>query len=98
MPCKARLEILYGVYCAVMFCFGSFGLGDRCNSSQDRKKAGRFTSSLSSACSRSLGGVRVVGRSIWNARRKNLRIESHKLFDVLPLMLGLGGLIASWRK
>jgi 1-acyl-sn-glycerol-3-phosphate acyltransferase len=89
---KRGLEILYGVYCAVMFLLWIVPSWVIVQFIKDRKKAGRFTSSALKRLFALVGcDVRVVGKEYMETPGAKIYASNHtSYFDVLPLMLGLG--------
>jgi len=89
---KRGLEILYGVYCAVMFLLWIVPSWVIVQFIKDRKKAGRFTSSALKRLFRARWVRRARRRQgvHGNAWRKNLRVESHKLFRRVASDAGAG--------
>ena len=89
---KRGLEILYGVYCAVMFLLWIVPSWVIVQFIKDRKNAGRFTSSALKRLFALVGcDVRVVGKEYMETPGAKIYASNHtSYFDVLPLMLGLG--------
>jgi len=89
---KRGLEILYGVYCSVMFLLWIVPAWVMVQFIKDRKKAGRFTSSALKRLFALVGcDVRVVGKEYMETPGAKIYASNHtSYFDVLPLMLGLG--------
>ena len=89
---KRGLEILYGVYCGVMFLLWIVPAWMMVQFIQDHKKAGRFTSSVLKVLFALVGcDVRVVGKEYMETPGAKIYASNHtSYFDVLPLMLGLG--------
>jgi len=96
---KRGLEILYGVYCAVMFLLWIVPSWAIVQFIKDRKKAGRFTSSALKRLFALVGcDVRVVGKEYMETPGAKSTRRITQVFRRVPLMLGLACLIASWRK
>ena len=89
---KRGFEILYGVYCSVMFLLWIVPAWVMVQFIKDRKKAGRFTSSALKRLFALIGcDVRVVGKEYMETPGAKIYASNHtSYFDVLPLMLGLG--------
>ncbi len=89
---KRGLEILYGLYCAVVFSLWIVPTWATVLFIKDHKKAGRFTSSALKVLFALVGcRVRVVGREHMETPGAKLYASNHtSYFDVLPLVLGLG--------
>ncbi len=89
---KRGLEILYGVYCSVMFLLWIVPAWVVVQFIKDHQKAGRFTSSALKRLFALVGcDVRVVGKEYMETPGAKIYASNHtSYFDVLPLMLGLG--------
>jgi len=89
---KRGLEILYGVYCSVMFLLWIVPAWVMVQFIKDHKKAGRFTSSALKRLFAFIGcDVRVVGKEYMETPGAKIYASNHtSYFDVLPLILGLG--------
>ena len=89
---KRGLEILYGLYFGVVFLLWIVPTWAVVQFIDDRKKAGRFTSSALKVLFAFIGcRVRVVGKEYMETPGAKIYASNHtSYFDVLPLMLGLG--------
>ena len=86
------LEMLYGVYFAVVFLLWIVPTWTVVNFINDHRAAGRFTSSALKLLFALIGcPVRVVGKEYMDTPGAKMYASNHaSYFDVLPLMLGLG--------
>jgi 1-acyl-sn-glycerol-3-phosphate acyltransferase len=86
------LEMLYGVYFAIVFFLWIVPSWAIVNFINDHRAAGRFTSaSLKILFTIMVCRVRVVGKEHMNTPGAKMYASNHtSFFDVLPLMLGLG--------
>ena len=86
------LEMLYGVYFAVVFFLWIVPTWTVVNFINDHRAAGRFTSSALKVLFALMGcRVRVVGKEYMDTPGAKMYAANHtSYFDVLPLMLGLG--------
>jgi len=89
---KRGLEILYGLYCAVVFLLWIVPTWVMVQFIKDRKEAGRFTSSaLKLLFALVRCDVRVVGKEYMETPGAKIYASNHtSYFDVLPLIVGLG--------
>jgi 1-acyl-sn-glycerol-3-phosphate acyltransferase len=89
---KRGLEILYGLYCAVVFSLWIVPTWAMVQFIKDPKEAGRFTSSALKLLFTLVGcDVRVAGREYMETPGAKIYASNHtSYFDVLPLILGLG--------
>jgi len=89
---KRGLEILYGLYCAVVFSLWIVPTWAMVQFIKDPKEAGRFTSSaLKLLFALVRCDVRVVGKEYMETPGAKIYASNHtSYFDVLPLILGLG--------
>ena len=86
------LEILYGLYCAIVFFLWIVPTCARVSLIKDQRAAGRFTSSALKILFALAGcHVRVIGKQYMDTPGAKIFASNHtSYFDVLPLMLGLG--------
>ena len=89
---KRGLEILYGVYFAVVFLLWIVPTWTTVHFIKDHRAAGRFTSAALKILFGMIGcRVTVVGREFLEKPGAKIFASNHtSYFDVLPLMLGLG--------
>jgi 1-acyl-sn-glycerol-3-phosphate acyltransferase len=89
---KRGLEILYGIYFAVMFLLWIVPAWTIVHFIKDYRAAGRFTSAALKILFVLIGcRVKVVGKEYMNTPGAKIYASNHtSYFDVLPLMLGLG--------
>jgi fatty-acyl-CoA synthase len=89
---RSGLEILYGVYVAVLFFVWIVPSWVMVQFIKDHRAAGRFTSSaLRVMFAVAFCRVRVVGKEYMDTPGAKIYASNHtSYFDVLPLMLGLG--------
>jgi fatty-acyl-CoA synthase len=90
---KRGIEILYGVYCAVVFLLWIVPTWVMVHFIKDHRAAGRFTSGALKILFALIGcRVTVVGKEYMDTPGAKVYASNHtSYFDVLPLMLGLGG-------
>jgi fatty-acyl-CoA synthase len=86
------LELLYGLYCAIVFFLWIVPTCTRVRLIKDHRTAGRFTSSALRILFALAGcRIRVIGKEYMEAPGAKILASNHtSYFDVLPLMLGLG--------
>src|SRR5579859_2420690 len=86
------VEILYGLYFAIVFFLWIVPACARVSLIDDRQAAGRFTSSALKLLFALAGcRVRVIGKEYLDQPGAKIFVSNHaSYFDVLPLMLGLG--------
>jgi fatty-acyl-CoA synthase len=86
------VEILYGLYVGIVFLLVIVPASARVRLIQDRRAAGRFTTSTMRILFALAGSrVRVVGKEHMDVPGAKVFVSNHtSYFDVLPLMLGLG--------
>jgi len=89
---KRGLEILYGLYCAVVFSLWIVPTWVMVQFIKDQKEAGRFTSSaLKFLFALVWCDVRVVGKEYMETPGAKIYASNHtSYFDVLPIIVGLG--------
>jgi fatty-acyl-CoA synthase len=89
---KRGIEILYGVYCAVVFLLWIVPTWVMVHFIKDHRAAGRFTSGALKILFALIGcRVTVVGKEYMDTPGAKVYASNHtSYFDVLPLMLGLG--------
>jgi fatty-acyl-CoA synthase len=89
---KRGLEILYGLYCAVVFSLWIVPTWAIVQFIKDPKEAGRFTSSaLKLLFALVRCDVRVAGKEYMETPGAKIYASNHtSYFDVLPLIVGLG--------
>ena len=89
---KRGIEILYGVYCAVVFLLWIVPTWVVVHFIKDHRAAGRFTSGALKILFALIGcRVTVIGKEYMDKPGAKVYASNHtSYFDVLPLMLGLG--------
>jgi fatty-acyl-CoA synthase len=89
---KRGIEILYGLYCAVVFLLWIVPTWVIVQFIKDHKEAGRFTSSAVKLLFALVGcDVRVAGKEYMETPGAKIYASNHtSYFDVLALMMGLG--------